>query len=44
MKKKIAVIVPTIRPELFDNEFTPAWEPLFRLHECAVYRLSLIHI
>jgi hypothetical protein len=39
MKKKIAVIVPTIRPELFDTEFFPAWEPLFRLHECAVYRV-----
>jgi hypothetical protein len=39
MKKKIAVIIPTIRPELFDTEFWPAWEPLFRLHECAVYRV-----
>ena len=39
MKKKIAVIIPTIRPELFDTEFFPAWEPLFRLHECAVYRV-----
>jgi hypothetical protein len=36
---KIAVIIPTIRPELFDDEFMPAWEPLFRLHECAVYRV-----
>ena len=28
----IAVIVPTIRPELFENEFLPKWQELFYTH------------
>jgi hypothetical protein len=28
----IAVIVPTIRPELFENEFLPKWKELFYKH------------
>jgi hypothetical protein len=28
----IAVIVPTIRPELFENEFLPKWQELFYKH------------
>ena len=28
----IAVIVPTIRPELFENEFLPKWQELFDKH------------
>jgi hypothetical protein len=39
MKKKIAVIIPTIRPELFDDEFMPAWVQLFQRHNCDVYRV-----
>jgi len=39
MKKKIAVIIPTIRPELFDDEFMPAWVQLFQRNNCNVYRV-----
>ena len=36
---KVAVVIPTIRPDLFDREFMPAWEQLFRRHGCDVYRV-----
>ena len=34
---KIAVIVPTIRPELFATVFIPAWKDLFRKHKVHVF-------
>ena len=33
----IAVIVPTIRPELFENEFLPKWQKLFDKHEVELF-------
>ena len=33
----IAVIVPTIRPELFENEFLPKWQDLFGKHGVHLY-------
>jgi reversibly glycosylated polypeptide/UDP-arabinopyranose mutase len=34
---KIAVVVPTIRPELFIQTFLPAWVDLFRKHRVHVF-------
>lgn len=34
---KIAVIVPTIRPELFESEFMPAWDGFFKIHKVHLY-------
>lgn len=34
---KIAVIVPTIRPELFSSVFLPAWDHLFTKHDVYLY-------
>ena len=31
----IAVVVPTIRPDLLEEKFIPAWQRLFNLHEVA---------
>lgn len=36
---KIAVIVPTIRPELFATVFLPAWEDLFRKHSIGLFKI-----
>lgn len=33
----IAVIVPTIRPELFENKFLPKWQKLFDKHEVELF-------
>ena len=33
----IAVIVPTIRPELFENEFLPKWQHLFDKHQVELF-------
>ena len=34
---KIAVIVPTIRPELFESEFMPAWSEVFKKNKVHLY-------
>ena len=34
---KIAVIVPTIRPELFFQSFVPAWKSLFQKHAVSLF-------
>ena len=36
-KMKIAVCVPTIRPEKFRDEFLPAWDEVFKRHEVKVF-------
>lgn len=36
---KIAVVVPTIRPELFATVFLPAWEDLFRKHNIGLFKI-----
>jgi len=34
---KIAVIIPTIRPELFESEFMPAWSEVFKKNKVHLY-------
>lgn len=35
----IAAIIPTIRPEKYEKEFLPAWQPLFDKHNVKVYKV-----